>query len=132
MSEPNPTLIWETITAHQRSAALKAGVELGLFNALGDGPSTAAELASKAGVPERGMRILCDFLTLHGLIAKTDSRYSHTPTSAVLLDFRSPASMAPTLPFLMNDKIMRATSLLTEAIRQNRTALEEPSVSPAE
>jgi ubiquinone/menaquinone biosynthesis C-methylase UbiE len=126
MSEPNPTLIWDTITAHQRSAALKAGVELGVFNALGDGPSTAAELASKAGVVERGMRILCDFLTIHGLIAKTDGRYSHTPTSAVFLDSRSPASMAPTLPFLMNDKIMRATRLLTETIRQNRTALQEP------
>lgn len=126
MSEPNPTLIWETITAHQRSAALKAGVDLGVFNALGDGPRTAGELAFKAGVAERGMRILCDFLTVHGLIAKTDGHYSHTPTSAVFLDSRSPASMAPTLPFLMNDKIMRATRLLTETIRQNRTALEEP------
>jgi hypothetical protein len=126
MPEPNPQLIWDTITAHQRSAALKAGVELGLFNVLGDGPATAAELASKTGIAERAMRILCDFLAIHGLIAKTASRYSHTPTSAVFLDSRSPASMAPTLPFLMNRKIMRATELLTEAIRQNRTALEEP------
>lgn len=126
MSEPNPTLIWDTITAHQRSAALKAGVDLGVFNALGDGPRTAYELASRAGVAERGMRILCDFLTIHGLITKTEGRYSHTPTSAVFLDSSSPASMAPTLPFLMNDKIMRATGLLTETIRQNRTALEEP------
>jgi hypothetical protein len=97
MSEPDPTLIWDTITAHQRSAALKAGVELGVFNVLGDGPATAAELASKAGVAKRGMRILCDFLTVHGLNTKNDSRYSHTPTSAVFLDSRSPASMAPTL-----------------------------------
>lgn len=34
--------------------------------------------------------------------------------------------MAPTLPFLMNDKIMKTTSLLTETIRQNRTAVPEP------
>jgi ubiquinone/menaquinone biosynthesis C-methylase UbiE len=126
MSEPNPTLIWETITAHQRSAALKAAVELGVFNALRNGPMTAAELASGAGVAERAMRILCDFLTVHRLIAKADGHYSHTPTSAMFLDSQSPASMAPTLPFIMNDKIMRATHLLTETIRQNRTALEEP------
>lgn len=126
MSEPNPTLIWETITAHQRSAALKAGVELGIFDALGNGPVTAAELACGAAVAERAMRILCDFLTVHGLITKANGRYSHTPTSAMFLDSHSPASMAPTLPFLMNDKIMKATSLLTETIRQNRTALEEP------
>jgi hypothetical protein len=126
MSEPNPTLIWDTITAHQRSAALKAGVELGIFDALGDGPATAVQLAAKAGVAERGIRILCDFLTIHGIIVKTDGSYSHTPTSAVFLDSRSPASMGPTLPFLMNDKIMRSAQLLTETIRRNRTALEEP------
>jgi SAM-dependent methyltransferase len=126
MSEPNPTLIWDTITAHQRSAALKAGVALGVFDALGDGPCTAVELAGKASVAERGMRILCDYLTVHGLIAKADGRYSHTPSSAAFLDSRSPASMAPTLPFLMNDKIVRASQLLTEAIRGNRSALEQP------
>lgn len=126
MSEPNPALIWDTITAHQRSAALKAGVDLGVFNALGDGPFTSAELAGKAGVPERGMRILCDFLAIHGLITKTDGRYAHTPTSAVFLDSRSPASMAPTLPFMMNNKIMTAFRSLTETIRQGHTTLEEP------
>ena len=126
MSDPNPTLIWETITAHQRSAALKAGVELGVFDALRNGPVTAAELASGVGVAERAMRILCDFLAVHGLIVKLDGRYSHTPTSAVFLDSQSPASMAPTLPFLMNDKIMRASHLLTESVRENQTALDEP------
>jgi 2-polyprenyl-3-methyl-5-hydroxy-6-metoxy-1,4-benzoquinol methylase len=126
MSEPNPALVWEAITAHQRSAAVKAGVDLGVFNALGEGPRTARELASHAGVAERGMRILCDCLTVHGLITKTDGRYSHTPTSAVFLDSHSPASMAPTIRFLMNDKIMQGSRLLSETIRQNRTALEEP------
>lgn len=126
MNEPDAGLIWDTITAHQRSAALEAGVNLGVFNALGDGASTASELAAKAGVPERGMRILCDFLAIHGLISKADGRYAHTPTSAVFLDNRSPASMAPTLPFLMNDKIMTAFRSLTETIRQGHTTLAEP------
>jgi len=126
MSEPNPGFVWELMTAHQRSAALKAGIELGLFAALGDGPATAHELATRAAVPERGMRILCDFLTIIGLIAKQDGRYAHTPTSAVFLDPRSPASMAPTLPFLMNDKIMTASRHLTQTIRNGYTALEVP------
>jgi hypothetical protein len=124
--EPNPGLVWDTINAHQRSAALKAGVELKLFDALGDGPATASELASRAGVPLRGMRIFCDFLSIHAIIEKKGDMYSHSPTSAVFLDSRSPASMAPTLPFLMSDKIMQASRVLTETIRRNHTALDEP------
>ena len=33
LSESNPPLVWEALTAHQRCAALKAGVDLGVFNA---------------------------------------------------------------------------------------------------
>src|SRR5580658_2052320 len=91
LSEPNPQLVWEALTAYQRSAAVKAGVDLGVFNALGDGPRSAGDLASQAGVAERGMRILCDCLIVYGLITKTDGHYGHTPTSAVFLDSHSPA-----------------------------------------
>ncbi len=126
MEQPDPGLVWETMTAHQRGAALKAGVELGVFDALGDGPLSSAELAGRAGVAERGMRILCDYLAIQGLVAKSEGRYEHTPTSAAFLDSRSPASMAPTLPFVMNDKIMTAFRDLTETIRQGRTTLAEP------
>ena len=125
MSQPNPGLVWETLNAHQRPAALKAGVELGVFAALGDGPATAGELAARAGVPERGMRILCDFLTIIGLIERVDGRYTHTPTSAVFLDPRSPASLAPTVPFILSDKILHASRLLTETIRAGKTVLPE-------
>lgn len=126
LSEPNPQLAWEALTAYQRSAAVKAGVDLGVFSALGDGPRSAGDLAALAGVAERGMRILCDCLTVYGLITKTDGRYCHTPPSAVFLDSRSPASLAPTVPFVLNDKTMQGSRLLTETIRQNRSALEAP------
>jgi len=114
------------ITAHQKSAALRAGVELGVFDALGAGPAAAAQLAACVGAPERGIRILCDCLTIFGLIARNGDRYEHTPTSAVFLDSRSPASMAPTIPFLMNSKILAASNGLTETIRRGHTVLEEP------
>jgi 2-polyprenyl-3-methyl-5-hydroxy-6-metoxy-1,4-benzoquinol methylase len=72
------------------------------------------------------MRILCDYLAIQGLIAKSEGRYAHTATSAAFLDRRSPVSMAPTLPFMMNNKILMAFRGLTETIRQGRTSLEEP------
>lgn len=125
LSEPNPAFIFEIMTAHQRSAAMKAGIELGVFDALGEGPATAAELAGRAQVAERGMRILCDCLTIYGVIQREDGRYAHTPTSAVFLDGKSPANMASMWPFLMNDKILQASRLMTETIRLGRTALPE-------
>ena len=126
MSQPNPGLVWDTRTAHQRSASLRTAVELNVFGALSNGHKTSAAIAQHCGVPERGIRILCDYLTIAGLIAKNGAEYSHTPTSAVFLAPDSPASMAPTVPFLLNSKILRASDLLTETIRRGQTALEEP------
>ncbi|MFO0339056.1 MAG: methyltransferase dimerization domain-containing protein [Acidobacteriota bacterium] len=112
---------------HQLTDALKAGVEIGLFNALGDGTQSAAQIASRAGVAERAMRILCISLLARGLLDKQGDLCCHTPTSAVFLDPRSPATMAPALPFLMTDKMLLSSRLMTEAIPPNRTALTEPS-----
>ena len=119
MSEPNPGLVFDLINSHQRSAALRAGVELNVFGALGQKGATAAEVAKSCNVPERGVRILCDYLTILGLLQKSNGTYSHTPTSAVFLDPASPASMAPTVPFLLTRNILRASDLLTETIRMH-------------
>lgn len=126
MDAPNPELVWNTITAHQRSAALRAAVEVGVFATLGDSPLTAADIARRCNAPERGIRILCDYLTVIGLIAKRDGGYTNTPTSAVFLSPHSPANLAPSLPFLMNNKIMQASGRLTDTIRRGHTALDVP------
>jgi hypothetical protein len=97
-----------------------------VFAALGDTPLTAADIAKRCHVPERGIRILCDYLSIVGLIAKHESGYTHTATSAVFLSPHSPANLTPSLPFLMNNKIMQASSRLTDTIRRGHTALDVP------
>ena len=67
---PSPLLLFQTLTAYQRSNALKAGIDLGLFSAIGSNASTAAELAAIIGAAERGVRILCDYLTIAGFLIK--------------------------------------------------------------
>src|SRR6516225_6405459 len=98
-SAPNPGIIFETLLAHQRSAALRTAIELEVFRAVGEGPADAATLAARCSTSQRGMRILCDFLCILGLLAKQDGVYSHTPTSALFLDPRSPASLHATARF---------------------------------
>jgi 2-polyprenyl-3-methyl-5-hydroxy-6-metoxy-1,4-benzoquinol methylase len=120
---PTPALIFDLLMAHQRSSALGAAIELNLFDALGQGPGTAAELALRCSASERGIRILCDYLTIMGLIAKQDGLYSHTPTSAAFLDSRSPACVAATARFLHNSAMSEPFDQLAQIVRAGRTSL---------
>ena len=130
-SAPSPELILETLNAYQRSAALLAAIELDLFRAIGEGPGDSASLARQCGASERGIRILCDYLTILGLLAKEDGRYRHTPTSAVFLDPSSPASIASAARFLGHPAIAEPFVRLADIVRSGRTVLPgDGSVEP--
>jgi ubiquinone/menaquinone biosynthesis C-methylase UbiE len=120
---PSPLLVFETLWAHQRSAALRAAIELDVFRAVGQGPGDVATLARQCSASERGMRILCDYLTIIGLLAKEDGRYRHTPTSAMFLDPSSPACVASTARFLGNPAISEPFQHLADIVRRGRTTL---------
>jgi SAM-dependent methyltransferase len=126
-SEPglalNPGLVFEMLNAHQRTAALKAAIELDLFRAVGDGPGDAASIARHCAASERGIRILCDFLVITGVLAKDDGHYRHTPSSAVFLDPRSPACMASVAQFLSNPANMAPFEDFAAVVRAGRTSL---------
>src|SRR6185295_18981990 len=89
-NEPNPLLIFDALNGFQRATALKAAIELDIFTLIGAGAVTAAELAKRANTSPKGMRILCDFMTIQGFHTKQDNVYALTPDSAVFLDKKSP------------------------------------------
>jgi 2-polyprenyl-3-methyl-5-hydroxy-6-metoxy-1,4-benzoquinol methylase len=120
---PNPGLVFEMLNAHQRTAALTAAIELDLFRAVGEGPGDVAYLAGQCKASERGIRILCDFLVISGVLAKEDGCYRHTPTSATFLDPRSSASMASVAHFLCNPANREPYEHLAEIVRSGRTVL---------
>jgi hypothetical protein len=127
----DPGLVFETLLAYQRTAALRAAIEVDLFGALGAGPADAAELAGRCGISPRGCRILCDYLTTISVIEKDGSAYRHSPTSAIFLDPRSPASMASILRMLGHPDIVRPWDRLTDIVRTGRTVLPgEGTVEP--
>jgi len=128
---PNPGLIFEMLQAHQRTAALTAAIELDLFRAVGEGPGDVASIASQCSASERGIRILCDFLVISGILEKHAGLYRHTPTSALFLDPNSPASLASTAQFLGNPAMHEPYAHLAEVVRNGRTTLPgDGSVSP--
>ncbi len=123
--QPSPQLFFQTINAHQRTEALKAGIELEVFTAIGEGNSTAAEIAKRCETSERGMRILCDYLTIMGMLSKENSRYSLTPDSAFFLDKHSPAYLGGATEFLCSPMITDGSKYIAEAVRKGGTAMPD-------
>lgn len=128
---PNPGLVFEMINAHQRSSALKAAIDLDLFRVVGEGAGDAASIARHCKASERGIRILCDFLVISGVLAKDGDQYRHTPTSAVFLDPKSPACMASVAQFMSDPQVHQAYAHLADVVRNGRTSLPgEGTVEP--
>lgn len=117
-SKPSPDLYFETIFAFQRSAALKSAIELDLFTTIGDGKRTADDIAQSIGVPARGIRIVCDYLTSIGFLTKAGDTYALTPDSAVFLTKRSRAYLGDTARFLYSAELAGNFDRLTGTIRR--------------
>lgn len=117
---PSPQLFFETINAYQKTGALKAAIDLGLFTAIGSQASTAGEIAARCGCPERGIRILSDNLVILGFLTKDGSRYALTSSSATFLDQNSPAYFGSSVSFLLGPGLTEAFSDLAATIRQGR------------
>jgi ubiquinone/menaquinone biosynthesis C-methylase UbiE len=119
----NPGLVFDMMQAHQRTAALKTAIDLDVFTAVGAGPCDAASIARHAKSSERGIRILCDFLVINGVLAKENGKYRHTPTSAAFLDPRSPACMASVAQFMSAPALLEPFARLTDVVRDGHTTL---------
>src|SRR5438477_1943490 len=99
---PSPVKFFETLTAYENTAALKAALELDLFTAIGGNVATAAELATRCKAAERGIRILCDYLTVLGFLEKSDDHYRLARDSAAFLDRNSPTYAGGAAEFLLS------------------------------
>ncbi|HAB19491.1 MAG TPA: class I SAM-dependent methyltransferase [Verrucomicrobiota bacterium] len=122
---PSPQLFFETINSYHRTAALKAAIDLGLFTAIGGKPASASDIATRCGCPERGIRILSDFLTILGFLTKEESRYALTPDSAFFLDQNSPAYFGSSIQFLLAPGLTEAFGDLAATIRSGRVHTSE-------
>jgi SAM-dependent methyltransferase len=127
----SPGIVFENLQAFQRTAALKAAIELDVFRAVGQGPCDVASIARHASASQRGIRILCDFLVVNGLLQKTEGRYQHTPSSAAFLDPASPGCLASMVDFLAHPTLREPYEHLADIVRKGRTALPgEGTVEP--
>jgi ubiquinone/menaquinone biosynthesis C-methylase UbiE len=115
---PNPVAIFEAARGYQNSFILKTGVDLDLFTAIAKGSRSVAEIAHACGASERGVRILCDALTVLGFLIKTGNTYELTPDSAAFLDSRLPAYLGKAFKFFLHPSHLQNFERLPDAVRK--------------
>jgi ubiquinone/menaquinone biosynthesis C-methylase UbiE len=98
---------YEAALAYQKTAALTAAIKLDIVTLIGSGAATSDALAGKTGASSRGMRILCDFLTVIGLLKKQEGAYSVCESAKRYLDPSSPAWMGSSIDFYAAPEILR-------------------------
>jgi ubiquinone/menaquinone biosynthesis C-methylase UbiE len=126
----SPVRFFDTLLGYQRTAALKAAVELALFTAIGAGNRSVAAIAQSCGAAERGVRILCDYLVIAGFLTKSGTEYGLTAESALFLDRASPAYVGSAVEFVASPALIEMfLADPAEFVRRGGTLQGEGSVS---
>jgi len=129
-SQPDPAAIFQAMNAFQLSFALKGAVDLDLFTHIDEGAQTAADLATRTQSSEKGIRILCDFLTITGFLNKEQTNYTLPPHSAAFLSKRSPAYMGSAIYFLTHDFQLDHFRDIAGVVRKGGTLQGQGSMEP--
>ena len=72
----SPFRLFQAINAYQLTDAIRSAIELDVFTAIGAGQSNPVAVARQCGIAERGARMLCDFLVVHGFLTKSGQEYA--------------------------------------------------------
>jgi ubiquinone/menaquinone biosynthesis C-methylase UbiE len=128
--QPTPERFFKAVNAYELTEAMNTAVELEIFTAIAEGNTTSATIAKRCKAAERGARILCDFLTIHGFLSKDGTYYGLAPDSALFLDQHSPAYVGTITEFLLTPRMRECHGHLTEAVRRGGTALAEGMLEP--
>lgn len=128
---PDFARVFDAFTAYQRTAAIRAAIDLDVFTLIGAAGATVDALAERTGAAPRGLRSLCDRLVVDGFLAKDGDRYTLGADAAAFLDRSSPAFVGSAVTFLTSPMVTGAYAHLTEAVRRGGTAVaDEGSLAP--
>ncbi|MGE0885158.1 MAG: methyltransferase [Blastocatellales bacterium] len=131
-TQPSPELFFTTVNAFQRTAMIKAAIELDVFTVIAEGQTTAKAIADKSNASERGIRILCDTLVINGFLTKQGDQYALTQDSAMFLNRHSPAYLASVLEFLLDPMMFEAFKDLTSVVRKGGTTISDEGTVSSE
>jgi hypothetical protein len=98
--EVTPEPIMRVAAGFMAAQHLFAAAEVGLFEALADGPATIDEIAARTGLPAKTARIATDAMAALGLVTRdSGGAYANSPAAGAFLAGRTPADLRPFLTF---------------------------------
>src|SRR5260370_10268557 len=80
-----PERIFNTLNAHEQTAALLTAIELDIFTAIGAGANTAPAIAAETGAAMKGALVLFEFFSVHMFLTKCQVKYALTRGDSCLL-----------------------------------------------
>jgi hypothetical protein len=95
--QPTPELIRQVATSYMAAKHLFAAANVGLFEALGEGPLTLDQLAAHTGIPSNTARISADAMAALGLLDRDGDRYVNSLAADAFLSGKGPADLRPIL-----------------------------------
>lgn len=115
---PSPAIIFDTLNAYQRTAALRGAIELDLFTAIAEGNTSTSSIAKRIQASQKGTRVLCDYLTIIGLLTKAGQSYGLTADSAAFLNRHSPAYLGTIARFIAAPQLIANFDDLAAVVRK--------------
>ena len=68
---PSLELVWSTFTGYQRTAAMRAAIDLDVFTEIAGGATTIDALATRCKAAPRGLAALLNHLVMDGFLVRT-------------------------------------------------------------
>jgi hypothetical protein len=103
----SPDRFVDGLLGYMNTAALKGALDLDLFSTISETDGTPEAIAARVQASPRGVRILCDFLTVNGFLRKEGRHYRLTPSTSTFLTRSSPAWMGSVAKFLAAPEFIR-------------------------
>ena len=128
--EWNPGELLEISGFFWKTCVLQAAVKLDVFTVIGDGRRTAGEIAQKVDGAVNGVERLLNALVAMELLAKTDDKYTNTPSGKALLAKDSSKYLGHII--MHHHHLLESWSKLDQAVKSGKPQRTRSSFSQEE
>lgn len=122
--------LYRMMRVYKETSLLRAGVRLGVFDALADGPQDAATVADRVGADPRGIRLLLNALAALRLVRTAGGAYELDPGARALLVRDSPDYYGGMVDVVAGDDEWDALRDLDRAVRHGGSVSDTDAETP--